>query len=187
MTCVQTLPGPLTVTSPYAQPDARAAEAVFERLFADYQAAILNYLYRLLGDPALAEDLTQEAFTRAWNARRGLPGIQNPRAWLYRIATNLARDHVRRARLLAWLPLIGDEPAEEAGDEDPIESERMRRALLKLTPDYRVPLVLYTCQAFSVAEIAATLGVSTDAVKQRLVRARAQLLAAYEPGNPDHD
>lgn len=157
-------------------------EGLFERLHTDYAAPILNYLYRLLGDPALAEDLTQEAFTRAWKARAGLPRLDNPRAWLYRIATNLARDHFRRARLLRWLPLLGNEPAlTEAGPAvgDPLEADRMRRALLTLAPDYRTPLVLYTCQDLSVAEIASALGISPDAVKQRLVRARKQLRAAY--------
>jgi RNA polymerase sigma-70 factor (ECF subfamily) len=158
---------------------------LFERLFAQYHAPILNYLYRLLGDPALAEDLTQEAFTRAWNARRGLPGLENPRAWLYRIATNLARDHIRRARLLAWLPLRGDEGhepalAERGPEHRAMEAEAMRCALLKLAPDYRIPLVLYTCQELSVVEIAQALGLSADAVKQRLVRARQQLRVAYE-------
>ncbi len=172
------------VPSP-AEPDSRAVEALCERLFSDHERPILNYLYRLLGDPALAEDLTQETFTRAWNARRSLPGLQNPRAWLYRVATNLARDHLRRARLLAWLPFFADEDREpallaEASDDDPLETLKMRRALLKLSEDYRVPLVLYTCQAFSVAEIAATLNLSNDAVKQRLVRARKQLREAYE-------
>lgn len=168
-----------------AEPDARTVEALCERLFSDYERPILNYLYRLLGDSALAEDLTQETFTRAWNARRSLPTLQNPRAWLYRIATNLARDHIRRARLLAWLPFFADEDREpalltDAPDADPLETLKMRRALLKLAEDYRAPLVLYTCQSFSVAEIAATLNLSTDAVKQRLVRARQQLREAYE-------
>jgi RNA polymerase sigma-70 factor (ECF subfamily) len=164
-------------------PQARAGDggALFERLFAEHQTPILNYLYRLVGDPALAEDLCQEAFTRAWRARVQLPQIENPRAWLYRIATNAARDHLRRTRLLAWLPLrVTDPGLAVSGHEDSaLDSERMRRALLKLSPDYRIPLVLYTCQEFSVAEIAAALDISHDAVKQRLVRARQQLREAF--------
>ncbi len=180
---------PVIVTAPPGQPpllsppqgDARAAAALFERLHADYERPILNYLYRLVGDSAQAEDLTQEAFTRAWNARRSLPELDNPRAWLYRIATNLARDHFRRARLLSWLPLLGNETAltEDEPAGDPLEAQRMRRALRQLPPDYRVPLVLYTCQELSVAEIALALEISTEAVKQRLVRARERLRAAY--------
>jgi len=142
----------------------------------------LNYLYRLLGDSAVAEDLAQETFTRAWNAHRQLPALDNPRAWLYRIATNAARDHFRRARLIAWLPLLGHEPGLqlEGPEEQAVESERMRRALLQLSPNYRIPLVLYTCQGFTVAEIAGALSLSRAAVKQRLVRARQQLREAFE-------
>jgi RNA polymerase sigma-70 factor (ECF subfamily) len=153
----------------------------FERLYAAYQTPILNYVYRLVGDPAVAEELTQEAFARAWRARSKLLAIENPRAWLYRIATNAARDHLRRRALLTWLPLLGNETrlAEQGIEDANLEAERMRRALLRLPPDYRVPLVLYTCQEFSVTEIAESLGLTPDAVKQRLVRARQKLREAY--------
>jgi RNA polymerase sigma-70 factor (ECF subfamily) len=163
-------------------PDTVELAARFERLFAEHQRPILNYLYRLVGDGAVAEDLTQEAFARAWRARAQLPGVENPRAWLYRIATNAARDHLRRGRLLAWLPLLGrDARLAIAGPEDAaLEAERMRRALLKLSPDYRIPLVLYTCEDMTVAEVASALAISAGAVKQRLVRARQQLREAYE-------
>jgi RNA polymerase sigma-70 factor (ECF subfamily) len=155
---------------------------LFERLFSEFQAPILNYLYRLLGDPAVAEDLAQEAFARAWRARAQLARVDNPRAWLYRIATNAARDHVRRARLVAWLPLHGSHAqlVHTGPEASTLEAERMRQALLALAPDYRVPLVLYTCQDFTVAEIAAALHLSPDAVRQRLVRARQQLREAYQ-------
>jgi RNA polymerase sigma-70 factor (ECF subfamily) len=180
LTRTQRTPVPFPI--PVATRPADDVRVIYERLFADYQTAILNYLYRLLGDPALAEDLTQETFTRAWRARHQLPELDNPRAWLYRIATNAARDHMRRARLFAWLPLLGNEPAlqVESLEASAIETEQLRRALRKLGPDYGIPLILYTCQDFSVAEIALALGLSTDAVKQRLVRARQQLREAFE-------
>ena len=178
---------PMTLTPAVPRPDEPSlhtgeAAALLERLFADYQIPILNYLYRLVGEAALAEDLAQEAFTRAWRARDRLALVDNPRAWLYRIATNAARDHLRRRRLIAWLPLLsGDDRLSEAGFEDAsLAGEQVRRALLRLKPDYRIPLVLFTCQDFSVAEIAAALDISSAAVKQRLVRARQQLRQAIE-------
>ena len=184
---LQARPRPIILTRVVTRPDEfppRAGEAVslFERLVAEYQPPFLNYLYRLVGDPAVAEDLVQEAFTRAWRARAQLVSVDNPRAWLYRIATNAARDHLRRRRLIAWLPLTSaDARLNDSGFEDAsLEGERVRRARLQLAPDYRIPLVLYTCQDFSVAEIAAALSISPDAVKQRLVRARQQLRDAYE-------
>jgi RNA polymerase sigma-70 factor (ECF subfamily) len=181
---------PRSITLPLSVPTAdspstRAGDTgkLFERLYAEHQPPILNYLYRLVGDAALAEDLVQEAFTRAWRARAQLAGVENPRAWLYRIATNAARDHLRRARLLRWLPLApGNAQLAVAGPEEAsLEAARMQQALLKLDPDYRIPLVLYTCQESSVAEIAAVLGLTTDAVKQRLSRARQKLREAYRP------
>jgi RNA polymerase sigma-70 factor (ECF subfamily) len=164
--------------------DAELAR-LFERLYVEYQSPIRNYLYRLVGDPATAEDLAQEAFTRAWRARAQLSVVDNHRAWLYRVATNAARDHLRRRRLLAWLPLTDETAAHPslavAGHEEAsLEGERMRQALLKLTPEYRIPLVLYTCQECSVAEVAEALGLTPAAVKQRLVRARQRLREVYQ-------
>jgi RNA polymerase sigma-70 factor (ECF subfamily) len=167
-----------------AQNDVKLAE-YFEQLFAEYRGPILNYLYRVVGDPAVAEDLTQDAFTRAWRARLQLASVENPRAWLYRIATNAARDHLRRRRLLVWLPLSGESDrqpllASASHEEMVLESEQMRQALLKLSPDNRVALVLYTCQECSVAEVAQALDISPEAARQRLVRARRQLREAFE-------
>ncbi len=160
----------------------RQDHARFETLFAAYQRPILNYLYRLVGDYARAEELCQEAFTRAYRARRSMDRVQNVRAWLYRIATNAARDHVRRRRLLAWLPLFDDDPALSIqGPEDAaLETQTVRKALLKLDADLRAPLVLYSCQELSTQEIADVLGISREAVKQRLVRARARFREVYE-------
>ena len=153
----------------------------FEALLHSYQQPITTYLCNLLGDEERGQELAQETFLRAYRAlARGLR-VDHSKAWLYRIATNAARDHLRRRRLLTWLPLFGNEPAleVEGPEEDLVASERMRRALLQLSPDYRIPLVLYTCHEFTVAEIASALELSTDAVKQRLVRARKQLREAY--------
>jgi len=180
-------PGSITLTPAATRPDelpprAGDAAALIERLFAEYQTPILNYLYRLVGEAGLAEDLAQETFTRAWHARARLLLVDNTRAWLYRIATNAARDHLRRRRLIAWLPLLSSDAhwSDSSFEEASLAGEQVRRALLRLKPDYRIPLVLYTCQDFSVAEIATALDISTDAVKQRLVRARQQLREAIE-------
>jgi RNA polymerase sigma-70 factor (ECF subfamily) len=181
------LPPRAMALRPAKVPALSAAELAeyFERLFVEYRAAILNYLYRVVGDSATAEDLTQDAFTRAWRARDQLGLVENPRAWLYRIATNAARDHLRRRRLLAWLPLSGEATrhphlATSSHEEMVLEGERMRQALLKLSPDNRIALVLFTCQECSVAEVAEALGITPEAARQRLVRARRQLREAFE-------
>jgi RNA polymerase sigma-70 factor (ECF subfamily) len=161
---------------------ARNDQAHFEALYAAYQQSLLSYLYRLVGDAARAEELCQEVFARAYRARRSLDGVQNVRAWLYRIATNAARDLMRRRRLLSWLPLFDEDPAllVEGPEPSALEAHAVHRALLKLDPDLRVPLVLYSCQELSTQEIADVMGISRDAVKQRLVRARLRFKELYK-------
>jgi RNA polymerase sigma-70 factor (ECF subfamily) len=164
---------------------ARNDQAHFEALYAAYQQPLLSYLYRLVGDAARAEELCQEVFARAYRARRSMDGVQNVRAWLYRIATNAARDLMRRRRLLSWLPLFDEDPAllVEGPEPGALEAHAVHKALLKLDPELRVPLVLYSCQELSTQEIADVIGISRDAVKQRLVRARLRFKELYMESN----
>jgi RNA polymerase sigma-70 factor (ECF subfamily) len=156
-------------------------QARFEELFATYQQPILRYLCRLVSDGPRAEELCQEVFMRAYRARRSMEQVENVRAWLYRIATNAACDHLRRRRLLTWLPLFEESTAWTEGPEaSEAEHQAVRQALFKLDPDLRVPLVLYTCQDLSTREIAQVLDISRDAVRQRLVRARLRFRQLYE-------
>ncbi len=161
---------------------AHDEKARLEALYLAYQQPILNYLYRLIGDGAHAEELCQEVFARAYRARSSLSQVKNMRAWLYRIATNAARDHLRRRRLLSWLPLFDEDPAlcVEGPESAALETHAVQQALLKLDPDLRAPLVLYTCQELSTQEIADVLNISRDAVKQRLVRARRRFKELYQ-------
>ncbi len=75
----------------------------FDHLFTRYHGPIYGHILGLVGDPAQAEDLTQDTFLKAYKA---LPGAHEGAvgAWLYRIATNTARDALRRRKRLTWLP-----------------------------------------------------------------------------------
>jgi len=149
-------------------------DATFEALYQAYGEPLLNYLYRLLGGRDEAEEAMQDTFIKAYRALGRLPQDANVRAWLYRIATNTARDRLRRRRLIQWLPLQDtdrgdtplDRPAALASDQVDVG-----RALALLAPGYREPLILYTVQGYDTAEIAEMLGISRSAVKKRLVRA----------------
>ena len=90
----------MDVDAPISRADADLAHALFER----HHAEVYAYLCRMLGDAAWAEDLAQETFLRAFAARTSLARVQNPRAWLYRVATNLALNALKRHRRFAWLP-----------------------------------------------------------------------------------
>jgi RNA polymerase sigma factor (sigma-70 family) len=165
--------------------DAQAGrEATFEQLFREYYGDILAYLYRLVGDRKQAEDLTQDAFLKAYRALPDLPADANVRAWLYRIGTNTALDWLRRRRLIAWLPLLERDthPAVRTSfAETSLESMAVARALGQLPARYRVPLVLFACQGFSTYEIAGILHISQGAVKTRLFRAREKFRRVYPP------
>jgi RNA polymerase sigma-70 factor (ECF subfamily) len=71
------------------------AEAAFEHMVAAHHAEIHRYLVRVTGRPSEADDLSQEAFLRAYRAYRALPPEANVRAWLFTIATNVCRNHFR--------------------------------------------------------------------------------------------
>ncbi len=157
-------------------------DAVFEQLFRDYRQAILNYIYRLVGDGARAEELTQQAFVKAYRALSRLPATADRRAWLYRIATNVCYDYLRRRRLVQWLPLLegdGRAPSQNGPESPASERDAVQRALAQLPPSTRAALILYSVQGYSTVEISQMLGISPGAVKTRLCRARERFRQVY--------
>jgi RNA polymerase sigma-70 factor (ECF subfamily) len=161
----------------------RGDNAAFAVIFEEYNLQICRYLCRLVGDNALAEDLAQDTFVKAYKA---LPASSptNLKAWLYTIATNAAMSALRRRKLIAWLPFPSGsdgapEPAEEdwtagMGDRDLIE-----RALANL-PKYDVAcLLLHFRQGLGYPELAQVLGVSVPAAKMRLSRVRSAFREVY--------
>jgi RNA polymerase sigma-70 factor (ECF subfamily) len=157
-------------------------KSLFEELFRDFRGPILNYLYRLIGDASRAEELTQDVFVKAYRALVRLPADANHRAWLYRIATNTAYDHLRRRKLVQWLPLL-DRDVPDLAHNNPEtalgEQESVQQALDQLAPKYRAPLILYSVQGYSIKEIGAMLNISEGAVKTRLYRAREAFRKVY--------
>jgi len=156
------------------------ADEQFEALFYQYQQSICSYLARLTGDLARAQELTQETFLRAYRALAAGQQWQNPRAWLYRVASRLAANDYRRRKLLRWLRLRDDDPAPGPGlSTSAAERLSFQAALVTLPPKYRMPLVL-VMSGYRVAEIAAMLSLSNSAVKMRLSRGREMFRQAYE-------
>ncbi len=155
-----------------------------EALFRQYEQPICAYLARLTGDLARAQELTQETFIRAYRALLRGARWDNPRAWLYRVASRLATDDYRRHSLLQWLPLL-DTDADPEPQLASAEQLAVRQALAALAPRYRIPLVLYTTEGYSVQEVADILAISVGAVKMRLCRARQQFRRAYEAAEQD--
>jgi RNA polymerase sigma-70 factor (ECF subfamily) len=170
-------------SEPIDTSDRTAADRLFEELFQRYETPICTYLARLTGDPARAEELAQETFVRAYRALVKGERWENPRAWLYRVASRLATDHHRRRRLLQWLPLWGAEQRGDPGrgvEKTATDRLSVQAALETLPLKYRAPLVLYAQEGYRVAEVAELLDLSVSATKSRLCRARRMFRAAYD-------
>lgn len=153
-----------------------------ESLYQDYQRPLLAYLMRLVSDRETAEDLCQETFIKVLRGWSQHDPNASTAAWLYRIATNTAYDHLRRRRRIRFMPLLEIEPP--PGDATSMETrldegEPVWTALAQLPPLYRVPLMLHTCEGRSTQEIADVLGCSNSAVKTRLFRARERFRQVY--------
>jgi len=160
--------------------------ALVTDLFEQYHSAVFAYLYRLVGDREWAHDLSQEAFVRLFHSRHRLPQVENPRAWVYRIATNVALNALKRRRRFAWLPWRStDSVSLTAPDASEATEQRLavEAALAQLPPHYRAPLLLYGQYGFSVREVAEALDLSEGAVKVRLYRAREMFRRAYDDGD----
>ena len=164
--------------------DARAAtagdRAAFQRLYQRHAARIHGAVCRLAGyDHARAEDLTQEAFVRAWQK---LPGFRHEAAfgtWLYRLAINVALMEIRARRADpvgfmddAQLPDPGDTPFCAA------EREELERAIGKLPPRARAVLVLHDIEGWRHEEIGNELDMAIGTSKAQLHRARRLLRLA---------
>lgn len=157
----QSEPGDLARDSELVSLTRAGNSRAFEMLYTRYCEQIKLYLVRVVGDDAIGHELAQEAFLKAWQA---LPGLQNDErfvGWLYRIATNIARDHQRRAGLIRWLPwemqpLRGRQAGISlAGMEKQIEeNELLRMALAQVPFKYRACLILYIVEELPQAEIA---------------------------------
>ena len=160
---------------------ARAGDqAAFARLFEQYHAPILNYLHRMVSDRALAEDLTQDTFIKAHNALpRTKPDLAF-KAWLYRIATNTAISHLRRGKIIKWLPFLTDrETPDEHIEKSVARKMDISEALSQIPQHYATALLLRHYQGLSLAETAAALDVTENAAKLRLFRARKAFAQVY--------
>lgn len=145
----------------------------FEHLVRAYSAELFRFAYWQCGDRALAEDLVQETFARAWKARAQLQDPDAAKPWLYRILRNEHARCFERKQLelddgdLAELPI--------ADGTDLERDHAVGESVALLAPHYREPLLMQVLGGFTCAEIAASLGVSEPAVMQRLCRARQGL------------
>ena len=161
--------------------------------FEAYRDQIRRYLTNLVQDPVQAEDLVQDTFLQAHRNRDSLRNPAALKAWLYRIATNVCRDHFRRLASPVATPLLDLEflellesgaanEQEEAGIDSLVERGEMSRCVQKLIhqlPEtYRLAILLHDVHGLTNSEAAQVLGCSLEAAKIHLHRARRKLKEA---------
>jgi RNA polymerase sigma-70 factor, ECF subfamily len=175
---------------------AQAGDRVaFEELVRRHADRLHAVVLRLAGDRHEAEEITQEAFLRAWRGIQGFKGDARFFTWLYRIGINEARRRAQRRRgagAMTSLEAHGIEPRDLGPDpERTVERTDLRAALeaavRDLDPDDRAPLVLRDIEGLSTAQAAAIMGLGEAALKSRLHRARLAVRAAVDSYLPTDD
>jgi RNA polymerase sigma factor (sigma-70 family) len=149
-----------------------------ERLYAEHASGVYGFLVYRTGDRSLAEDLLADTFVRALSTRVKLDRRRGgEKAWLYSIALNLLRDHLRRegARSRAFDRLDSEPRAvpDELGRVD--ERDELARALAALTPEERELIALRYGGELTVPELAALTGHPLTTIEGRLYRALGRL------------
>lgn len=161
----------------------RDEAAVFvEALFAKHHGEIYAYLLRMMRDPEVAADMTQDAFVKAYKHYPSLEKPENARAWLYQIAHRVALDEIRRRKIVRFLPWTGESrgaaPSAEHLVMDARLSGDLQRALERIPERQRAALLLAELHDLTGLELAAALGVSHVAARALLTRARESLRQA---------
>ncbi len=151
-----------------------AGPPAFDRFYRETGARVMRYVYALTGDLTAAQDLTQEAFIRAWQHWERVSAHDNPESWVRVVAARLVTDRwrrmaVRRRSIPAGLPDHVPPPSED--------TVLLVGALRAIPVRQRQVIVLHYLCDLPVAAIAAEIGAPEGSVKAWLARARAALAA----------
>lgn len=149
-------------------------QAAFERLFRRFQADVYRWILRIVRDRSAADDVLVEAFWRAYRGRARFDATRRFGAWMRRIATNAALDHLRStARRREWGQADDTLPAPQGSDRD--TSDAIAVAFRRLPPDLQVVAVLALVEEQPYADVADALGIPVGTVKSRVFRASRML------------
>jgi RNA polymerase sigma-70 factor, ECF subfamily len=154
----------------------------FEVLVRRHTGRLYRIAVRIVGSREDAEDCVQNSWLAAWRALPGYRAEAAPTTWLYRIATNEALMTVRRRRPVGSLEDAAEapDPAASTVPDRVVSDLAVRRALAALPPHYRAVIVLREFEALSYDEIAAVLATTVGTVRNRLRRARLELVDLLE-------
>ncbi|GAC15246.1 sigma-70 family RNA polymerase sigma factor [Aliiglaciecola lipolytica] len=163
--------------------DVIAKQKRYEALVHDLHGDIFRYAYWLVKDKAIAEDIVQETFLRAWKSLDSLKDQKAAKSWLITI---LRRENARRFERKQFDLVDMDDVSLEddsLSNELEIEYQELRQLMAGLNEEYREPLILQVMFGYSGDEIAQQLDLNKNTVMTRLFRARSQLKDALEKSN----
>jgi RNA polymerase sigma-70 factor (ECF subfamily) len=173
-------------------------DAAFDAFFAQYERPLYGYLRRMLPSHDAALDVAQEAFFRAWQRFDVIGGYERPQAWLFRVATNLALDVLRRRQPIGLSRLAGGHDDATADEDtsatdflpaliDPFDMEQslaerdlVNRVLRRLPERQRAAILLWAAHGLTTSEIADVFETTDVNVRQMLSRGRARFRELYE-------
>lgn len=159
-----------------------AQHDVINQWFLDYHTSIAAYIERIIGNPEYAADILQETFLRAFKIVDPSNLPSNPRAWLCRIASNLAIDSLRRQKRWQWI--VGRwRSRQEETEQDVVNAQILRNCLVSLKPADAEVLLLTHYIGYSTAEIAHLTGEDSGTVRKRLCRARERFRLLFDKEN----
>jgi RNA polymerase sigma-70 factor (ECF subfamily) len=148
----------------------------FNELAEAYSTDLYRYAMWICGNDALAKDLVQETFLRAWRALDSLKDVAAAKSWLITILRReFARTFERKVPPFTDLEKVVIVDDNELEPDESTERDLLRQGILKLDPKYRDPLLLQVVFGHSCAEIAEQLGITKSAVMTQLFRAREKL------------
>jgi RNA polymerase sigma-70 factor (ECF subfamily) len=163
----------------YGDPEA------FDEVYSRFSRLVFQVALRMAGDPALAEDLSQDIFLRIFRHLEKFEGKSSLKTWVYRVAINCCRSRLgrRSRRSRAWVDVEDEQlervPSSAEGPEVRMQrreaSAAMARALAELPMPFREAVVLRDVSGLAYDEIATVLGVRIGTVRSRIARGRDRL------------
>jgi RNA polymerase sigma-70 factor (ECF subfamily) len=148
----------------------------FERLAREYSTDLYRYAMWICGNDALAKDLVQETFLRAWKALDSLKNDKAAKSWLITILRReFARTFERKVPKFTEIENVSVPEDDELEPDERLERQLLRKGIASLPSKYREPLLMQVVMGHSCAEISKQLGVSKSAVMTQLFRAREML------------
>mgnify|MGYP001818562441 CR=1 FL=1 len=184
---VSDLPGPVE-RKPMSEADLvreaqRGDTAAFEELYRQHVSNVYGLCLRMCSNRGKAEDLTQEAFIRAWQKLGSFRRQSSFSTWLHRLAVNLVLGHLRSTgRWESRLTAIDSLPERSDGGAAarPEHAVDLERAIAQLPPQARMVFVLHDIEGYKHHEIASLCGLAVGTSKAHLHRARRQLREELE-------